>query len=74
MLRPDPAQAGRLSEIIENLGARLAEAHQQGWLGEVDGLEVGLAAAKQKLAGMRRPAVIPVTTLSVGPAPLRRRL
>ena len=56
MLRPDPAQAGRLSQIIENLTARLTEAHEHGWLGEVDGLEVSLAAAGDKLAAMHRSA------------------
>lgn len=37
VLRPDPTQSRRLTEIIDNLTARLAEAHLQGWLGEVDG-------------------------------------
>jgi hypothetical protein len=54
MLRPDPAQQPRLVEIIENLNARLAEAHERGWLGEVEGLEASLAGAEQKLATMRR--------------------
>ena len=44
----------RLTEIIDNLGARLAEAHERGWLGEVDGLEASLAGAHQKLEAMRR--------------------
>lgn len=55
-LRPDPAQEGRLREILTNLGARLAEAREQGWLGEVAGLEVSLAAAEQKLTAMRQLA------------------
>lgn len=54
MLRPDPAQESRLTEIIDNLTARLAEAHEQGWLGEVDGLAVSLSAVQEKLAAMRR--------------------
>ena len=54
MLRPDPAQRGRLGEIIENLKARLTEAHQQGWLGEIEGVEASLAAANQKLAAVQR--------------------
>jgi hypothetical protein len=54
MLRPDPAQLDRLVEILDDLNARLAEAHQQGWLGEVDGLEATIAGAEQKLAAMRR--------------------
>lgn len=54
MLRPDPAQQDRLEEILANLHARLAEAHQQGWQGEIEGLEISIGAADQKLASMRR--------------------
>ncbi len=62
MLRPDPKQLGRLMEIIENLRARLAEANDRGWLGEVEGLEASLGAADHKLASMRRAAApVPVT-------------
>ena len=56
MLRPDPNQLGRLVEIIENLNARLAEARDRGWLGEVEGLEASLGAAHEKLVSMRRAA------------------
>ena len=54
MLRPDPAQQDRLEEIIANLHARLEEAHAQGWRGEIEGLEISLGSADQKLASMRR--------------------
>ncbi len=57
MLRPDAAQQPRLEEIITNLGERLAEARDRGWLGDVDGLEASLAAAQRKLVQMRRTAV-----------------
>ena len=50
LLRPDPAQRARLVQIRDNLLARIAEAHTEGWLGEVDGLNVSLAAARSKLA------------------------
>jgi integrase len=50
MLWPDPAQRDRLAEIRDNLTARIAEAEQQGWLGEVEGLQVSLAGATEKLA------------------------
>jgi hypothetical protein len=49
LLRPGPAQLPRLIEIRTNLQARLAEAHDRGWAGEIDGLEVSLAGAEQKL-------------------------
>ncbi|WP_162907159.1 site-specific integrase [Allorhizocola rhizosphaerae] len=51
-LRPDPAQQPRLQHILENLQARLAEAEQQGWRGEVAGLQVSIASAQHKLATM----------------------
>ena len=37
---------------MANLRARLAEAREQGWGGEIAGLEVNIAAAGQKLAAM----------------------
>jgi hypothetical protein len=64
MLRPDPAQQTRLQEIIDSLTERLAEATENGWLGDVDGLQVSLDAARQKMLQMRRTATnlgIPVT-------------
>ena len=50
MLRPDPAQQSRLKEIRDNLEARIIEAKREGWLGEIEGLQVSLAGAKDKLA------------------------
>jgi hypothetical protein len=43
----------RLEEIRANLGDRLQEAKEQGWLGEVAAIETTLAAAAQKLEAMR---------------------
>ncbi|HEV2347536.1 MAG TPA: hypothetical protein VGS97_25820 [Actinocrinis sp.] len=45
----DPKQRPRLAEIIHNLSDRIEEAHMNGRLGEVEGLQVSLAAAKEKL-------------------------
>ncbi|WP_333774489.1 integrase [Streptomyces sp. IBSBF 3136] len=58
LLRPDPAQRGRLEEIRDNLVARIAEAEaeREGWLGEVEGLRGSLAGAEDKLAQMDRRA------------------
>ena len=70
MLRPDPKQLPRLTEIIENLHARVAEANERGWLGEIEGLETSLAAAEQKLASMHR-AGSSTTTVELG-LPTRR--
>jgi len=54
MLWPDPAQHDRLVEIRDNLTARIAEAQREGWLGEVEGLQVSLAGANDKLAQIDR--------------------
>ncbi|GHD52553.1 hypothetical protein GCM10010335_65250 [Streptomyces galbus] len=50
LLRPDPAQRGRLVEIRDNLLDRITEAEREGWLGEIDGLRVSLAGAESKIA------------------------
>jgi Phage integrase family len=50
LLRPDPAGRDRLVEVRDNLVARIAEAKGEGWLGEVEGLEVSLAGAREKLS------------------------
>jgi integrase len=71
-LRPDPAQRPRLEEIITNLQARLAEAKQQGWLGEVAGLEASLAGAEQKLEQMKRLAARPQGVTMLGTPVFRR--
>ncbi|MEV4383663.1 hypothetical protein [Streptosporangium sp. NPDC049644] len=55
-LRVDPAQKSRLEEIHANLIDRLAEAKQQGRLGEVAAIETTFAAADQKLQVMREAA------------------
>ncbi|WP_328381335.1 integrase [Streptomyces sp. NBC_00400] len=50
LLRPDPAQRGRLTEIRDNLLDRIAEAEREGWFGELEGLRVSLAGAESKIA------------------------
>ena len=50
MLRPDPAQRPRLIEIRHNLLACILEAEREGWLGEMERLEVSLAGAQDKIA------------------------
>ncbi|MDX3586356.1 hypothetical protein OG920_03650 [Streptomyces europaeiscabiei] len=49
MPRPDPARRHRLVEIRDNLIARFTEAEQEGWLGEIEGFQVSLAGAEEKL-------------------------
>jgi hypothetical protein len=54
VLRVDPRQRRRLTEIIRNLAERIGEAKANGWHGEVEGLTVSLAAAENKLTGLDR--------------------
>ena len=82
LLRPDPAQRGRLEEIRANLHDRIAEAGREGWPGEIEGLKVSLAGTEDKLAqidtALRRqqqavqlgmPAFPDIAGRSVTPAP-----
>jgi hypothetical protein len=43
-----------LEEIRDSLRARVVEAIQEGWLGEVEGLQVSLAGANDKLRQIDR--------------------
>ena len=54
MLWPDPAQRPRIAEIRDNLTARITEAESEGWLGEIEGLQISLAGANDKLAQIDR--------------------
>jgi integrase len=53
-LRIDPRARRRLVEIIANLRARIDDARNNGWTGEVQGLQVSLEAAAKKLANLDR--------------------
>ncbi|WP_075739162.1 hypothetical protein [Streptomyces acidiscabies] len=68
MLRPEPEQRARLAEIRDNLIARLAEAEREGWLGEVEGLQVSLAGAQDKLVQLDTEATRRSATVSLGMA------
>ncbi|MFF6888525.1 tyrosine-type recombinase/integrase [Streptomyces sp. NPDC012421] len=54
VLQIDPRQRSRLIEIIQNLRERIREARGNGWLGEVEGLQVSLDAATTKLNSLGR--------------------
>lgn len=53
-LRVDPHAWSRLVEIIANLRDRIQEAKLNGWLGEVEGLNVSLEAASRKPVSLDR--------------------
>ena len=62
LLRIDPAQRPRLVIIRDSLSARITEATEQGWLGELEGLQVSLATVTDKVRALdarlsRQPAV-----------------
>jgi hypothetical protein len=56
LMRPDPAQRGRLEQIRASLADRIAEAQREGWTGEAEGLKISLQAAGSKLAQMQEIA------------------
>lgn len=53
-LQVDPAQAGRLDEMTVNAEARLTEARERVWLGEVSALEESLKHLRQRQAEVAR--------------------
>jgi hypothetical protein len=57
---PSPAQRPRITEIHDNLIARIAEAEREGWHGEAEGLKISLAGARDKLAQIDRRSAAPV--------------
>jgi hypothetical protein len=73
MLRVDPRQRQRLGEIIVNLRDRIAEARENGWLGEIEGLQVSLDAALVKMTSMTRASQAPATATNLGTPTIRDR-
>ena len=67
LLRPDPAQPDRLLEVRDNLIARIAEARTNNWLGVVDGLQVSLSGAREKLTQLDQRASTASTQLGLPP-------
>jgi len=53
-LRLDERARPRMVEIIANLRDRIDEARMNGWLGEVQGLQISLNEAARKLVGLDR--------------------
>jgi hypothetical protein len=74
MLWPHPAQQHRLTEIRDNLAARMAEAEREGWLGEVEGLKISLAGAQDKLSQITRRSTPTTGTVILTVSPPSRKL
>jgi hypothetical protein len=66
LLRPDPAQRSRIEEIRDNLEARIIEAKREGWLGEIEGLQVSLIGAKNKLTQLDASSKGRATNIELG--------
>jgi hypothetical protein len=66
LLRPDPDERGRLTQIRDNLLDRIAEAETNRWFGEAEGLKVSLAGARDKLAQMDQIATRRDTAVRLG--------
>lgn len=63
--------AEALTEIRDNLTACIDEARREGWLGEMEGLEISLAGAQDKLAQISRRQSTTTTSESQQPSPAR---
>ena len=59
---PTPHNAPGWSRSATTCIARIAEARQQGWLGEVDGLQISLTGAREKLAQLDQIAAKTTST------------
>jgi hypothetical protein len=66
LLRPDPAERDRLTQIHDNLLARITEAETHRWFGEAEGLKVSLAGARNKLAQMDQISARRSTAVHLG--------
>ena len=66
MLRVDTRARSRLAAIIENLRDRICEARTNGWLGEIQGLQISLDAAASKMAALDRTERRQATRVQLG--------
>jgi hypothetical protein len=70
MLRIDPNMLDRLAEIETDLHARRKRAEEEGWLGEIDGLDLTLNYLRHKRDDARRIARVGPVQIGM-PARLR---
>jgi hypothetical protein len=73
MLWPDPAQRSRIADIRDNLITRISEAEREGWLGEIEGLQISLTGASDKLAQIDRRASRQPVSLGIPAIPPPRK-
>jgi len=65
MLHVDPAMLERLEEIRTDLTARRKRAQAEGWLGELEGIDLTLRFLTEKSAQAQRMTRIPPTSLGI---------
>lgn len=63
MLRIDPKMAGRLGELETDLLARRSRAQSEGWLGEIEGIDLTLTYLQDKRRVAARLAHATLVTL-----------
>jgi hypothetical protein len=63
MLHIDPKMIGRLDEIETDLHSRRARAQDEGWLGELEGIDLTLTFLDGKRADAKRLSQLPPTRL-----------
>jgi hypothetical protein len=69
LLWPEPTQRPRMEEIRDNLRDRIIEAQREGWLGEIEGLQISLAGVEDKLAQIdQRPPTVNLGMPTTAPA------
>jgi hypothetical protein len=77
MLNINPKMLPRLGEVEDELLARRARAEREGWLGEVEGIDLTLMFLRQKREETRRltrvagPVELPLPTIRQGCCPVR---
>jgi hypothetical protein len=54
-----------MSDLLDNLTARIAEAEREGWHGEAEGLKISLAGAQDRLAEIDRRSA-PAGPVTIG--------
>ena len=65
MISINPKMLPRLDEIEDDLQARRTRAAHEGWLGEIEGIDLTLAFLRQKRDQTRRLARIAPTHLGI---------
>jgi hypothetical protein len=73
MLHIDPKMIRRLDEIETDLHTRRARAQNEGWLGELEGIDLTLTFLDGKRADAKRLSQLPAVRLGPHHSPETRR-